>query len=168
MMSETAQATIADALYKGTAKRKSVVEFVHESIVNPDVHLSNACPGGTCAKGLMPPTIAAALTDAELKLVVDYLAGLPDKVADLPEPAADAAQPVSAGAGESGVPAAIALSDGDFAEIKQVFFERCAGCHGTLRNGATGPALTPDKTQPKGSSSTARRAGCPTGASRAF
>jgi nitrite reductase (NO-forming)/hydroxylamine reductase len=148
MMSETAQATIADALYKGTAK--SVVEFVHESIVNPDVHLSNACPGGTCAKGLMPPTIAAALTDAELKLVVDYLAGLPDKMADLPEPAADAAQPVSAGAGESGVPAAIALSDGDFAEIKQVFFERCAGCHGTLRNGATGPALTPDKTQPKG------------------
>ncbi|MCU0510642.1 MAG: hypothetical protein MUC34_20190 [Anaerolineae bacterium] len=61
----------------------------------------------------MPPTIAAALTDEELKLVVDYLAGLPDKVADLPEPAADAAQPVSAGAGESrssssGAPAATA------------------------------------------------------------
>ena len=31
-----------------------------------------------------------------------------------------------------------------------IFFERCAGCHGVLRNGATGPALTPDKTVPKG------------------
>jgi nitrite reductase (NO-forming)/hydroxylamine reductase len=33
---------------------------------------------------------------------------------------------------------------------KQVYFERCAGCHGTLRKGATGPALTPDIMQPKG------------------
>jgi nitrite reductase (NO-forming)/hydroxylamine reductase len=147
-MSETAQATIADALYKGTAK--TVVEYVHESLVNPDVHLSNGCPGGTCAKGLMPPTIAAALSDEELKLVVDYLAGLPGQVAALPEPQPAAARPVSAGPGDSGAASAVALSETEFAEIKQVFFERCAGCHGTLRKGATGPALTPDKTQPKG------------------
>jgi nitrite reductase (NO-forming) / hydroxylamine reductase len=28
--------------------------------------------------------------------------------------------------------------------LDSTFFDRCAGCHGTLRNGATGPALTPD------------------------
>lgn len=33
---------------------------------------------------------------------------------------------------------------------RQVFFERCAGCHGVLRKGATGPALTPDRTRELG------------------
>jgi len=42
------------------------------------------------------------------------------------------------------------MSASDFEWAKQVYFERCAGCHGTLRNGATGPALTPDKTIPIG------------------
>ncbi len=37
------------------------------------------------------------------------------------------------------------LNDEEFATAKNIFFERCAGCHGVLRNGATGPALTPDR-----------------------
>jgi nitrite reductase (NO-forming)/hydroxylamine reductase len=36
---------------------------------------------------------------------------------------------------------------------KQIYFDRCAGCHGTLRKGATGPALTPDKTRQLGTES---------------
>lgn len=35
-------------------------------------------------------------------------------------------------------------------EAKQIFFDRCAGCHGVLRKGATGKPLTPDITQEKG------------------
>lgn len=42
-----------------------------------------------------------------------------------------------------------ALTEAEFAKAKQVYFDRCAGCHGTLRKGATGPALTPDKTRTK-------------------
>jgi len=42
------------------------------------------------------------------------------------------------------------LSQEEFAQAKQVFFDRCAGCHGVLRKGATGPALTPNETLPKG------------------
>ena len=38
----------------------------------------------------------------------------------------------------------------EFEWATQIFFERCAGCHGVLRKGATGPALTPDMTLPKG------------------
>ncbi len=38
----------------------------------------------------------------------------------------------------------------EFALAKQIFFERCAGCHGVLRKGATGKPLTPDITLPKG------------------
>jgi len=39
------------------------------------------------------------------------------------------------------------LSEEEFAKGKQIFFDRCAGCHGTLRKGATGPNLEPKKTR---------------------
>jgi nitrite reductase (NO-forming)/hydroxylamine reductase len=38
----------------------------------------------------------------------------------------------------------------EFEHGKKIFFERCAGCHGVLRKGATGKPLTPDITQAKG------------------
>ncbi|MBF0190276.1 MAG: c-type cytochrome [Magnetococcales bacterium] len=38
------------------------------------------------------------------------------------------------------------LSDQELETAKQIYFERCAGCHGVLRKGATGKALTPDLT----------------------
>jgi len=42
------------------------------------------------------------------------------------------------------------LSAAEFAVATQLFFERCAGCHGVLRKGATGKPLTPDITSQKG------------------
>ncbi len=42
------------------------------------------------------------------------------------------------------------MSDEDFARAKQLYFERCAGCHGVLRKGATGKALTTDLTRELG------------------
>ena len=42
------------------------------------------------------------------------------------------------------------LSEAEFAVATQLYFERCAGCHGVLRKGATGKALTPDITSEKG------------------
>ncbi|WP_144820371.1 nitrite reductase [Marinobacter piscensis] len=47
-------------------------------------------------------------------------------------------------------PGAPDLTDDEFEQSKKIFFERCAGCHGVLRKGATGKALTPDLTQDKG------------------
>ncbi len=47
-------------------------------------------------------------------------------------------------------PGAPALTEAEFAQAKQIYFERCAGCHGVLRKGATGKALTPDITMGKG------------------
>ena len=38
----------------------------------------------------------------------------------------------------------------EFAQAKKIFFERCAGCHGVLRKGATGKPLTPDVTRARG------------------
>ncbi|MDJ0748120.1 MAG: cytochrome D1 domain-containing protein [Woeseiaceae bacterium] len=42
------------------------------------------------------------------------------------------------------------LSEAEFGTATQLYFERCAGCHGVLRKGATGTALTPDITTEKG------------------
>lgn len=43
-------------------------------------------------------------------------------------------------------PGSPALSKADFDQASRIYFERCAGCHGVLRKGATGKALTPDLT----------------------
>jgi nitrite reductase (NO-forming)/hydroxylamine reductase len=42
------------------------------------------------------------------------------------------------------------LSEPEYAVATQLYFERCAGCHGVLRKGATGKPLTPDITTEKG------------------
>jgi len=42
------------------------------------------------------------------------------------------------------------LSEAEFGTATQLYFERCAGCHGVLRRGATGKPLTPDITLQKG------------------
>jgi nitrite reductase (NO-forming)/hydroxylamine reductase len=42
------------------------------------------------------------------------------------------------------------LSDAEFKHASRIYFERCAGCHGVLRKGATGKALTPKKTRELG------------------
>ncbi len=43
-------------------------------------------------------------------------------------------------------PKAPPLSTAEFTRAKQIYFERCAGCHGVLRKGATGKPLTTDIT----------------------
>ncbi len=129
--------------YKGAAT--TVEQYLIESLQEPDAFVPPQCPSGPCTKGLMPASLAQALSQDELEAVVKYLAALPG---------GEAAAPTEAGAGESESAAptgpAPTLTDEEFAWARQTYFERCAGCHGTLRKGATGPALTPDKMLPKG------------------
>jgi len=47
-------------------------------------------------------------------------------------------------------PGAPALSQEEFDHSQRLYFERCAGCHGVLRKGATGKPLTTGITQEKG------------------
>ncbi len=48
-------------------------------------------------------------------------------------------------------PKAPPMSKAEFDRARVIYFERCAGCHGVLRKGATGKPLTPDLTIAKGS-----------------
>ncbi|MBL8363939.1 MAG: nitrite reductase [Burkholderiaceae bacterium] len=47
-------------------------------------------------------------------------------------------------------PKAPPMSLVEFEAARKIYFERCAGCHGVLRKGATGKPLTPDLTVAKG------------------
>ncbi len=47
-------------------------------------------------------------------------------------------------------PKAPAMTKAEFDKARQIYFQRCAGCHGVLRKGATGKPLTPDLTIAKG------------------
>ena len=47
-------------------------------------------------------------------------------------------------------PGAPDMTQAEFEQASEIFFQRCAGCHGVLRKGATGKPLTPDITQARG------------------
>ncbi|WP_280954654.1 nitrite reductase [Paludibacterium denitrificans] len=47
-------------------------------------------------------------------------------------------------------PKAPPMTEAEFVRAKQIYFERCAYCHGVLRKGATGKPLTPDITLTRG------------------
>jgi nitrite reductase (NO-forming)/hydroxylamine reductase len=47
-------------------------------------------------------------------------------------------------------PGAPDMTEDEFTAGSEIFLQRCAGCHGVLRKGATGKPLTPDLTQAKG------------------
>jgi nitrite reductase (NO-forming)/hydroxylamine reductase len=134
---QVAQGYLDSGEYNGSAA--SVEEFIHESIVTPNTFIPTDCPGGHCQEGLMPANFSDLLSEQELQAITSFLASLPA------DPEQIAAQFEALQVGE-----APQLSDEEWARATQIFFDRCAGCHGVLRNGATGPALTPDKTQPKG------------------
>lgn len=133
---KVAEERIKSADYTG--KAKTATEYIQESILEPEIYIVPQCPGGPCLKGQMPTTLAQLLTPAELDGVVEYLTGLTVAVA----PPMVVATPMP------GAPPP--LTQEEFAKARQIYFERCSGCHGVLRKGATGPALTPDKTLPKG------------------
>ena len=84
-------------------------------------------------------------------------AGKSDRAAGQPHPGTTAAETKYQGAPSTVAearqlvtPGAPAITDVEFKRSQQVYFERCAGCHGVLRKGATGKPLTPDITQKKG------------------
>ncbi len=137
-----AEERIRSGEYGGSSQ--TVAEYIRESIIDPDAFVAPECPSGPCQEGLMP---APGYGEQELDAMVDYLANLPGE-ADVAAPTVEPGDEVVVGLGPP-------LTPEEFESAKQIFFDRCAGCHGVLRKGATGPALTPDVTQPKGTAALA-------------
>jgi nitrite reductase (NO-forming) / hydroxylamine reductase len=136
---DVAAAHLTSADYKG--KAKNVDDFLRESLIDPEVFVPVNCPNGPCQKGLMPSYADGSLSDMEINAMVQYMASLPDAAAALPGDSSGEVVQASTGS---------EMGEEEYEWAKQVYFERCAGCHGTLRKGATGPALTPDLMSAKG------------------
>ncbi len=143
---EVAKTRIDSGEYTGEAK--TAHDYLAEAVMDPDAFLSPDCGGKPCAKGMMPASLGQSLSETELGAMVSFMANLPNDEAAAAPSGADGSA-VSTG-GTVGAAGAHDLSDEEFEWAKQTYFERCAGCHGTLRKGATGPGLTPDLTAPKG------------------
>jgi nitrite reductase (NO-forming)/hydroxylamine reductase len=77
------------------------------------------------------PMVPPNLSDDEIGDVLDYIARVSEGTAS---------RTVEEDEGP------VELSEDEFAAGRQIFFDRCAGCHGTLRAGATGPNIQPERT----------------------
>ena len=99
------------------------------------------------------PASPLTLTAALLIAVSSFSATAQDKKG-VPEPELKYQAGGSPLAGEpmyqSTNPKAPPMTQAEFDSARKIYFERCAGCHGVLRKGATGKPLTPDITQSKG------------------
>jgi nitrite reductase (NO-forming) / hydroxylamine reductase len=110
---------------------------------------------GTRQDAMMAP-MAAPLSDADIANVSAYFASMsPKTTATGSHPTNTAYEGAPSGIDASAaidpsLPEAQRLTDEQFASSKKLYFERCAGCHGVLRKGATGKPLTTDITRKVG------------------
>lgn len=99
--------------------------------------VATARKGGTAAKGAGAEKAKPAAHKGKVDAAVSTYQGAASTI-----PAGSVAQVRTPGAPD--------MTQTEFAQATDIFFQRCAGCHGVLRKGATGKPLTPDLTQPKG------------------
>ena len=60
-----------------TGKAETTEEYIHESILDPNLFVAPKCPTGSCAPNIMPATLKDSLTTDEINSMVKYLDGLP-------------------------------------------------------------------------------------------
>jgi copper-containing nitrite reductase len=65
-----------DGAYIG--KATTAEEYIHESILEPNLFIAPKCPTGACPPNVMPATLKDTLTADEINSIVKYLDGLPD------------------------------------------------------------------------------------------
>ncbi len=102
-------------------------------------HWGKLLPMAAVVAGL---TLTAAASLAQDK--TDHPGVTPGEMAykGAPVPAGDLKRVITPGAPD--------MTQAEFDIATKLYFERCAGCHGVLRKGATGKPLTPDITQQRG------------------
>ena len=130
----------------------------------------NAFRTGERKDAIMTP-MAGSMSDADVENVAEYFAtqgmtaqkplsagGEREQITALAAQVMAAVEAMYQGAA-SGVPApdiapassnAIQLTEAESTRARGIYFQRCAGCHGVLRKGATGKPLTIDITQKVG------------------
>ena len=62
-----------------TGKATNAKDFIHESILDPNLFIAPDCPTGACTPNVMPATLKDILSADEINAIVNYLSGLPEK-----------------------------------------------------------------------------------------
>ena len=102
------------------------------------------------------PTLTRSVAVGALLSLTATLAFAQEKPADHGDEASAAYQPSLSTLGQIQVeipgrkPGDPVMTPSEYQSSNQIYFERCAGCHGVLRKGATGKALTTDITRENG------------------
>jgi len=60
-----------------TGKATTAEEYIHESILDPNLFIAPSCPTGACSPNVMPATLSTTLSTDEINNIVQYLNGLP-------------------------------------------------------------------------------------------
>lgn len=107
---------------KGVTERRSV-EWLKKWIDDPPAMLKSDPQAQELSKNYTAHMPDFGLSAEEIDQVIDYF-----KWQDRHGQTATAFEP---------------LSDSEFNEAKEIYFDRCSGCHGAKRWGATGPSLLP-------------------------
>ena len=108
-------------------------------MTTPNKHWAKLLPMAVAFAGLTLSTAAALAQDK-----TDHPGVTPGEMAykGAPVESGDLKRVISPGAPD--------MTQAEFDIATKLYFERCAGCHGVLRKGATGKPLTPDITQQRG------------------
>jgi len=107
----------------GTTERRDTA-WLHTWITDPAAFAEVDADAAAIFTGGMP---ALGLPSTDVDDVITYL----ESTSDVEAPSAAPEGPRQ-------------LSAAEFDQASGIFFNRCAGCHGTLRAGATGPAIQPE------------------------
>lgn len=107
---------------KGVTERRSK-EWVHKWIADPPAMLATDPTAKEMAKKWPNPMPKLGLTAQEIDQIIEYLDWQTKG---------------------GGMTAFEPLNEKEFEEAKGIFFDRCSGCHGAQRWGATGPSLLPN------------------------
>jgi len=60
-----------------TGKATTADDYIHESILDPNLFIAPTCPTGPCTANVMPATLSSTLNTDEINAIVQYLGGLP-------------------------------------------------------------------------------------------
>jgi len=60
-----------------TGKATTAEDYIHESILDPNLFIAPTCPTGPCTANVMPATLSTTLNTDEINAIVKYLDGLP-------------------------------------------------------------------------------------------
>ncbi|MFA5685443.1 MAG: cytochrome D1 domain-containing protein [Lysobacteraceae bacterium] len=153
-------AEVASTVLKGVQGEIVVNGVTYNSLMPAQSHISDADIADIVNYVLASwDNPGGSITEAEVKAQRDALAVSSDPAQGELHPGTSQAQAAYEGAPTmlSGAPVkqvrtpgAPDMTEDEFAQASEIFFQRCAGCHGVLRKGATGKPLTPDLTQPRG------------------